>query len=90
MKSPMVQFPTVTGYWVEFVTSVRRIQGFLLSEEIDRSSIIRENPNDAEHSIKLNNASFSWDTKVPKPTLANINISVQKGSISSRIIFQEV
>jgi ATP-binding cassette subfamily C (CFTR/MRP) protein 1 len=58
--------------------SIKRLNKFMNSPELDPNNVSR-NPN--EHAMKIQDGNFSWGGT--EKTLKNINISVEKGSLTA-------
>lgn len=54
LRGPLMMIPSITGYLVEFITSLRRIQKYLLSKEIDDDQVINCDPRDSKYGIEIN------------------------------------
>ena len=64
IKDPMRTLPMFTGSMLEFLVSMRRIQAFLLVDEINPSIISRVNREETPYSIEIKKGSnFHWGVK---------------------------
>lgn len=70
--------PLAIAFLVQSVVSIKRIQGFLLAEEIDLSYIKSEFMAAGENSIVMNNGFFFWDKE--KKDLEKKNADQKKGN----------
>lgn len=66
------------AYVVQAWVSVKRINKFLNSEEIDSKSVTHESSEDA---LKVEDGTFTWSS--PMLTLKNINLKVKKGNLTA-------
>ena len=46
--------PSLISYAIDFTTSLRRLQKFLLSEEIENNIVTYGNPEDSLYSVEIN------------------------------------
>ncbi|KAI9470014.1 MAG: multi drug resistance-associated protein MRP [Benjaminiella poitrasii] len=89
LQFPMAIFPNVITSIIEASVSLYRIEDYLASEEIDTSSIKREdfrkmkswNPN--VPLVEIKNADFKWNKHDSLNDLTDINLSVKKGSLAA-------
>ena len=83
LRIPLVLFPIVISMMVNANVSLKRINKFLNNEELEEEMI--KNETSGTEAISLKNGSFHWggdETNV----LENIDIVVQKGSLTAVII----
>ncbi|KAJ3266799.1 Canalicular multispecific organic anion transporter 2 [Chytriomyces hyalinus] len=66
------------------LTSLNRMQQFLLLEELDSSNVDREISKDG-NAIRVENASFKWDAAADELTLQNLDFAVPKGALAAVI-----
>ncbi|XP_075021177.1 multidrug resistance-associated protein 1 isoform X6 [Calonectris borealis] len=80
LRFPLNVLPMVISSIVEASVSLKRLRVFLSHEELDPDSIIRGPITEAEGSIVVKNATFSWSKNDP-PSLNSINFTVPEGSL---------
>ncbi|XP_021267681.1 multidrug resistance-associated protein 1 isoform X4 [Numida meleagris] len=80
LRFPLNILPMVISNIVEASVSLKRLRVFLSHEELDPDSIIRFPITNAEGSIVVKNATFSW-SKTDPPSLNSINFTVPEGSL---------
>ncbi|XP_054698311.1 multidrug resistance-associated protein 1 isoform X4 [Grus americana] len=80
LRFPLNMLPMVISSIVEASVSLKRLRVFLSHEELDPDSIIRGPIAEAEGSIVVKNATFSWSKNDP-PLLNSINFTVPEGSL---------
>ncbi|XP_042683721.1 multidrug resistance-associated protein 1 isoform X3 [Centrocercus urophasianus] len=80
LRFPLNILPMVISSIVEASVSLKRLRVFLSHEELDPDSIIRGPVTNAEGSIVVKNATFSW-SKTDPPSLNSINFTVPEGSL---------
>ncbi|XP_051488019.1 multidrug resistance-associated protein 1 isoform X7 [Apus apus] len=80
LRFPLNMLPMVISNIVEASVSLKRLRVFLSHEELDPDSIIRGPITEAEGSIVVKNATFSWSKNDP-PLLNSINFTVPEGSL---------
>ena len=59
---PMINFPMFISSYVDFRVSMKRVQEFLSSKEIDMPNLINQVEN-SQYSIEIKNHNFSWGIK---------------------------
>ncbi|NWH45756.1 MRP1 protein, partial [Fregata magnificens] len=80
LRFPLNMLPMVISSIVEASVSLKRLRVFLSHEELDPDSIIRGPITEAEGSIVVKNATFSWSKNDP-PSLNSITFTVPEGSL---------
>ncbi|XP_067407154.1 multidrug resistance-associated protein 1 isoform X1 [Emydura macquarii macquarii] len=80
LRFPLNILPMVISSIVQASVSLKRLRLFLSHEELEPDSIIRGSIKDAEGSITVKNATFSWSRNDP-PSLNDINFTVPEGSL---------
>jgi len=78
LRFPLSMLPMLIANLVQTSVSVKRLQNFLISEELDTTSVDRR--DDIDCSIEVTNGSFRWDRSIEKPTLEGINLRIEEGS----------
>ncbi|XP_033236615.1 multidrug resistance-associated protein 1 isoform X21 [Drosophila pseudoobscura] len=76
MKIPLTVLPMLTVDIAETQVSVKRINKFLNSEELDPNSVLHDSSK--PHPMSIENGEFSWGDEI---TLRNINIEVRKSNL---------
>ncbi|XP_039496055.1 multidrug resistance-associated protein 1 isoform X11 [Drosophila santomea] len=76
MKLPLTILPMLSVDIAETQVSVKRINKFLNSEELDPNSVHHDSSK--PHPMSIENGEFSWGDEI---TLRNINIEVKKSSL---------
>ncbi|XP_016987827.1 multidrug resistance-associated protein 1 isoform X8 [Drosophila rhopaloa] len=76
MKLPLTILPMLSVDIAETQVSVKRINKFLNSEELDPNSVLHDPSK--PHPMSIENGEFSWGDEI---TLRNINIEVPKNSL---------
>ncbi|XP_021964848.1 multidrug resistance-associated protein 1 isoform X1 [Folsomia candida] len=79
LRMPMTMLPAVIAIMIQAMVSVERINRFLNAEELEKNLVTKEK-NEAE-PVVIKDASFSWTDE--SVTLADINFSVKKGSLTA-------
>nr|XP_021004347.2 multidrug resistance-associated protein 1 [Parasteatoda tepidariorum] len=77
LKSPFQSLLHLFAYFVECLASIKKVQKFLESEELENLQILKDSD---EHVAILKNASFSWYGST-KSCLQNFNMRVPKKSL---------
>uniref|UniRef100_A0A8C3AFR5 ABC-type glutathione-S-conjugate transporter n=1 Tax=Cyclopterus lumpus TaxID=8103 RepID=A0A8C3AFR5_CYCLU len=79
LRFPLNMLPQVISSLVQASVSLKRIQRFLSHDELDPSSVDRNNTA-TEFSVTVVNGKFTWAKEDP-PVLHNINVMVPQGSL---------
>eukprot|EP01129_Flabellula_baltica_P009720 TRINITY_DN4019_c0_g1_i1.p1 TRINITY_DN4019_c0_g1~~TRINITY_DN4019_c0_g1_i1.p1 ORF type:complete len:1462 (+),score=305.81 TRINITY_DN4019_c0_g1_i1:37-4422(+) len=79
MRFPISMLPNVLTNLIETFVSVRRLQKFFDSEELDEEAVQRSTNEFSENAVTIKNGSFSWSETTN--TLTDIDIEVPKGSL---------
>ncbi|KAG2230070.1 hypothetical protein INT48_005398 [Thamnidium elegans] len=89
LQFPMAIFPNVITSIIEASVSLYRIEAYLISEEIDTTSIVRQdfrklpNWNPAVPLLEIKSANFKWDKSQPQNDLTDINLAIRKGTLTA-------
>ncbi|XP_016987825.1 multidrug resistance-associated protein 1 isoform X6 [Drosophila rhopaloa] len=76
LRFPLTMLPMLITNLVQTQVSVKRINKFLNSEELDPNSVLHDPSK--PHPMSIENGEFSWGDEI---TLRNINIEVPKNSL---------
>ena len=82
LRFPMSMLPMMIAGIVQASVSIKRINKFMNSEEVDAKAIEHhggEGGGDA--AIKMQEASFSWDREAEVPTIKGVSLDVKKGQL---------
>ncbi|XP_076949695.1 ABC transporter C family member 2-like [Bidens hawaiensis] len=79
LRFPLFMLPNMITQVVNANVSLKRLEDLLLADE----RILLPNPplEPGVPAISIKNGSFSWDSKAERPTLTNINLDIQTGSL---------
>nr|KAG5699775.1 hypothetical protein BaRGS_013495 [Batillaria attramentaria] len=78
LRAPLNLLSTMIMFLIQAQVSIKRIGKFLSGEDLDPTTVDRD--DSAEHVISIRNATFSWDRK-SKPSLTDINLTVGEGRL---------
>ena len=79
LRFPMSMLPMMIAAIVQSTVSIKRINKFMNSEEVDAKAI--ENQDGGDVAMKMEDASFSWDREAETPTIKNVSVDVKKGQL---------
>jgi ATP-binding cassette subfamily C (CFTR/MRP) protein 1 len=81
---PLAILPMVITAIVEASVAVGRITGYLTADELQENAVIREDAvqENGDESVRIRDASFTWDRTSERRTLENINFSAHKGELA--------
>ncbi|KAK1277387.1 ABC transporter C family member 2 [Acorus gramineus] len=79
LRFPLFMFPNLITQVVNANVSLKRLEELFLTEE----RVLLPNPplDRGLPAISINNGNFSWDSKADKPTLSNVNLDIDVGSL---------
>ncbi|XP_053694450.1 multidrug resistance-associated protein 1-like [Sabethes cyaneus] len=78
LRFPLAMFPMMITFAMQAWVSVKRINKFMNSEEIDPANVTSNPSHDA---LLIKDGTFTWGEDTP--TLKNINLAVKKGNLSA-------
>lgn len=81
---PLAILPMVITAIVEATVAVGRLTSFFTAEELQPDAVIVKEPalHNGDISVKVRNASFTWDRKESRRCLENIDFEAHKGELS--------
>ncbi|XP_033224446.1 multidrug resistance-associated protein 1 isoform X4 [Belonocnema kinseyi] len=80
LRFPLSMLPMMISNVVQASVSVKRINKFMNSEELDPDNV-QHDPNEP-YPLVIEKGSFAWDSEQnDKPVLRNINLKIQEGQL---------
>ncbi|XP_043579583.1 multidrug resistance-associated protein 1 isoform X3 [Bombus pyrosoma] len=80
LRFPLSILPMIIGNMVQAYVSVKRINKFMNSEELDPNNV-QHDPSES-YTLLIENGTFAWDLEnIERPTLRNINLHVEQGQL---------
>ncbi|XP_078036751.1 multidrug-Resistance like Protein 1 isoform X5 [Augochlora pura] len=80
LRFPLSILPMMIGNMVQAWVSVKRINKFMNTEELDPNNV-QHDPSES-HALLVENGTFTWEAdNIEKPTLRNINLQVEQGQL---------
>ncbi|KAL4236836.1 hypothetical protein ACF0H5_005222 [Mactra antiquata] len=79
LKYPIVMMPTIMNTFVQAYVSLKRIEHFLCSSDLDVMDMLLDKKS--EYSINIQNGTFTWDIEDQQPFLNRINLKVRPGEL---------
>ncbi|GMN44477.1 hypothetical protein TIFTF001_013668 [Ficus carica] len=80
VQDPIRSIPDVIGVVIQAKVAFVRIIKFLEAPELQTVRVRQKyNPHSLNKAVDIKSADFSWEEKLPKPTLRNINLEVHPG-----------
>lgn len=81
---PLAILPMVITAIVEASVAVGRITSFLTAEELQEQAVLHEDAveENGEESVRIRDASFTWDRHQERRALHDINFAAHKGELS--------
>ncbi|CAL7934381.1 unnamed protein product [Xylocopa violacea] len=80
LRFPLSILPMMIGNIVQAYVSVKRINKFMNTEELDPNNV--QHDSSEPYVLLIENGTFAWDTEnIDRPTLRNINLQVEQGQL---------
>jgi ABC-type multidrug transport system fused ATPase/permease subunit len=81
---PLSILPMVITSVIESTVAVQRLMDYFTAEELQTDAVVFEEPVDhaGDESVRLRDASFTWNRHIGTNVLENINFSARKGELS--------
>ncbi|XP_043526935.1 multidrug resistance-associated protein 1 isoform X6 [Frieseomelitta varia] len=80
LRFPLSILPMMIGNMIQAYVSVKRINKFMNTEELDPNNV-QHDPSES-HTLLIENGTFTWDLEnIERPTLRNINLHVEQGQL---------
>lgn len=81
---PLAILPMVITSIIEATVAVGRLTSFFTAEELQDDAVIRKAPasNRGDESVRVRDASFTWDRNESRKCLKNINFTAHKGELT--------
>jgi ATP-binding cassette subfamily C (CFTR/MRP) protein 1 len=81
---PLAILPMVITAIVEASVAVGRITGYLTADELQDDAVTREDAvtENGDESVRIRDASFTWDRSAERVALQGINFSAHKGELA--------
>ena len=81
LRVPLNMLPNLLVYLVQVNVSLKRINKFMNSEELDPNNVTHD--KEFQAPIVARNASFTWDTESERPALRDLTTRVEDGSLTA-------
>ncbi|XP_071095145.1 multidrug resistance-associated protein 1-like [Haliotis cracherodii] len=78
LRVPMNLLSAIMSYTVQAYVSVKRVNAYLCSEDLDRSNVTYD--EHADYAVQVEKGTFTWDRSM-SPNLRGINLSVPEGKL---------
>ncbi|XP_069695544.1 multidrug resistance-associated protein 1 isoform X5 [Periplaneta americana] len=78
LRFPLSMLPMLISNMVQASVSIKRMNKFMNSEELDPSNV--QHDQSEKHPLVIENGTFAWGPDEP-PTLRNINLNFKQGSL---------
>ncbi|XP_043498528.1 multidrug resistance-associated protein 1 isoform X2 [Polistes fuscatus] len=80
LRFPLSMLPMMIGNIVQAYVSIKRINKFMNTEELDPNNV-QHDPSEL-HPLIIENGNFTWDMENnDKPILKNINMTIEQGQL---------
>uniref|UniRef100_A0AAG5CWC8 ABC-type glutathione-S-conjugate transporter n=1 Tax=Anopheles atroparvus TaxID=41427 RepID=A0AAG5CWC8_ANOAO len=78
LRFPLAMFPMMITFAMQAWVSIKRIDKFMNSEELDPNNVTHHK---SDNAIEVKDGTFSWGDDAP--TLKNVNITLRRGKLSA-------
>ncbi|XP_025410477.1 multidrug resistance-associated protein 1 isoform X2 [Sipha flava] len=79
LRFPLSMLPMFVSNLVQSSVSIKRINKFMNSEELDPDSVTHD--SDEKDPLVIENGTFTWGEPTEEPTLKNINLRISSGQL---------
>ncbi|KAL5244983.1 hypothetical protein ACI65C_012393 [Semiaphis heraclei] len=79
LRFPLTMLPTLVSNLVQSNVSVKRINKFMNSEELDPDAVTHD--SDEKDPLVIENGTFTWGEPTDAPILSNINLRISSGQL---------
>ncbi|OQO03652.1 hypothetical protein B0A48_10317 [Cryoendolithus antarcticus] len=80
---PLAVLPMVITAIIEATVAVGRLTDFLVAPELQPDAVLRsDSVGMGEESVRIRDATFTWDTNEDKNVLSDVNFTAHKGELS--------
>ncbi|KAE8553094.1 hypothetical protein EYB25_004473 [Talaromyces marneffei] len=81
---PLSILPMVITSIIEASVAVKRLTDYLTSDELQEDAVLFQEPvtHNGDESVRIRDASFTWNKYQPNNVLENINLSARKGELT--------
>lgn len=81
---PLAVLPMVITAIIEASVAVGRLTSFFLAEELQTDAVLKQDPveESGEESVRIRDATFTWNKEQSRNVLEDINFSAHKGELS--------
>jgi len=81
---PLTILPMVISSIVEASVAVGRLTSYFTAEELQPDAVIHKGPatQDGEESLRIRDATFTWDRNAGRNVLNNVSFTARKGELS--------
>ncbi|KAK0179174.1 hypothetical protein PV327_007989 [Microctonus hyperodae] len=81
LRFPLSMLPMMIGSIVQAAVSVKRINSFMNTEDLDPNNV--QHDQSVSHPLIIQQGNFSWDSKTGSPTLKNISLKIEHGQLAA-------
>ncbi|KAI8561656.1 hypothetical protein RHMOL_Rhmol04G0357300 [Rhododendron molle] len=83
IEDPIQTFPQALISVTQALISLERLQGFLISRDLDERAVEREDGCDGRVTVEVRDGYFSWDDEGEDAVLTGLNLEIKKGELAA-------
>ncbi|XP_076093490.1 ATP-binding cassette sub-family C member 3-like isoform X1 [Mytilus galloprovincialis] len=79
LRFPLTLIPFVITGVIQAFVSIKRIQKFLLTDDVNPDNVQFITASD--YAVRIQKGSFTWEKNTDRPTLGGINVNIKEGKL---------
>lgn len=83
LQEPLQSFPQALVSLTQAMISLKRLDEYLISRELDNGLVEREEGCDGRIAVEVKDGIFSWDDEGGEEVLKDVNLEIKKGELAA-------